>query len=90
MDVKLALKPSPTLLVRVAKNGGLETEFGAMSVEAKLIEFIRGLFHTREADPYTSQVNMTRSPSHANRLPFAILDSSNTLAATVERIYISK
>ena len=85
--MKLALTPPPTLLVRVARNGGLGAKSGALSFDKKLM-FISGFLHRRELDPNTSQVNVTSSPSHANCLPLPISEFSNTLAATVGRIQV--
>ena len=43
--MKLALIPLPTLSVRVARNGGLETVTGAMSLDKKIIGFISAFLH---------------------------------------------
>ena len=55
---------------------------GATDVVVYLIEAacgMRGLRHSSEADPNTSQVNVTRSPGHVNHP--CLLEASSTLSA---------
>ena len=78
VEVKLALKLLPLTLMRVAVNGSrLKTSGGVSIAKYEVGWVMSGLRHSRELDSNTRQVNVTRSPGHANWL--VLLEFSCTL-----------
>ena len=85
--MKFVFKPTPTILVRVATNGGLEILLVSVLPATKVIGLMLGLSHSKKLDFITSQVKVTSSPLHANRLLLAAtLEFNTTLPATKDEL----
>ena len=87
VEVKLALvKALPLILIlmREALNGLRSTLRGKLLDEMKeVLRVMSGLRHSRENDPNTRQVKVTRSPGHVNCL--CLLEVSSTFSTMRER-----
>ena len=79
VEVKLAFRGVPLTLRREMVSGPRFKILGGVSVaKYEVGSVMSGLRHSRENDPNTRQVNVTRSPGHVNCL--VLVDVSSTLS----------
>lgn len=89
VEVKLAFRGVfiPLTLMRVPVNGPRFKITEGVELTVYLIpSLMSGLCHSRELDPNTRQVNVTRSPGHVNCL--SLFEVSSTFS-TIDRVEVN-